>query len=86
MIARLQTRWQLRSCGLIDDAHELHVSINHCDGNVIFKVSRETREAGIVIGGHRHGIEAMRARPQAPSCAERLRPGIDIVTAHRGDR
>lgn len=86
MIARLQTRWQLQTCGLIDDAHELHVSINHSDGHVIFEVSRETREAGMRIGDNRHGIEAIRSRPLALSCAERLRPSIDIVTAHRKDR
>ena len=86
MIARLQTRWQLHSCGLIDDAHELHVSINHSDGHVIFEVSRETREAGMLIGGNRHGIEAIRSLPQAPSCAEGLRPSIDMVTAYRRDR
>jgi hypothetical protein len=85
MLARLQTRWQLQSCGLIDKAHELHVSINRRNGHVIFEVSCETREAGMLISGNRHGIEAIRSSPQAASCAERLRPSIDMVTAHRKD-
>jgi hypothetical protein len=29
IIACLQTRWQLQCCGLIDDAHARHISINH---------------------------------------------------------
>src|SRR5262247_2379464 len=86
MIARLQQRCQLHSCGPIDDAHELHVSINHTDGHVMFEVSRETREAGMLISGNCRDIEAIRSLPQAPSCAERLRPSIDLVTAHRRDR
>jgi hypothetical protein len=65
--------------------HNVHVSIIHGHGHVLFEGSRETREAGGIIPRHRHEIEAMRSLTRVASCAERPHPGIEMITAHGGD-
>jgi hypothetical protein len=84
-IARLQHHRSLHHCGLMDDSHDFHVSIIHGDGQVMFEASRETREAGVIIGVKRHRIEAIRSLTWTVSCAARPHPSIDLVTARRGD-
>jgi predicted RNA-binding protein YlqC (UPF0109 family) len=85
-IARLQHHVETNGREVIDDDHDRHVSIVHGKGHIIVEIYCEKREAGMLIGGNRHGIEAIRSLPQAPSCAARLRPSIDLVTAYRRDR
>jgi hypothetical protein len=79
LLVRLQRHGPMNCCGLMDDDHDLHGSIIHGPGQVLFDGDRETREARVIISVHPPKIEVA-------MCAESPHPGIDGFTAHAGDR